>query len=222
MFSSIRKLILPPADDHIDADRDADLFNAHGDPNLYHADGTKRTIACRPGLLEDVSWRRSAFEGARCTIYGWTCSGGVVIKDDADIVDMAFLSFDRFSPTTHRFPSDQEEREEEFARLLRRVGRKWLASPLRASQVAMGWKEAEGPEGERWFFAWAPADGSGGVWALGYDNDDERIPATAILRMAVTMEGRFELLEKLGAEFYEDPRECGGLKEAFADLEKST
>ena len=106
--------------------------------------------------------------------------------------------------------------------MLRRVGGKWWANPLRASQVAVGWKEAEGPERERWFFAWAHADGSGGVWALGYDDDDERIPATAILRMAVTMEERCELLEKLGAKFYEDTRECEGLKESFADSQKST
>ncbi len=76
-------------------------------------------------------------------------AGGVVIKDDAEVVDMAFLGFDRFPTPTHRFPAEEQEREEEFARLLRRVGGTWWASPQRASQVAMGWKEAEGPERER-------------------------------------------------------------------------
>jgi hypothetical protein len=222
MFSSIRRLVLPPSETQVDADREADLENADlYSADLYHPDGTRRTIVCKPGLTDDVSWRRSKFEGSGCTIYAWPCSGGVVIKDDADVVDMAFLGFDRFLPPTHRFPAEQQEREEEFARLLRRVGGKWWSSPLRASQVAMGWKEAEGSERESWFFGWAPADGSGGVWALCYDVDDERIPETAILRMAVTMEERCVLLEKLGAKLYADPRECEGLKDAYTNPEKS-
>lgn len=194
----------------------ADLYP----PELFNADGTRRTIVCQPGLSDDVSWCRSVFEGFGCTIYAWPCSGGgVVMKENADVVDMAFLGFDRFSPPTHRF--DEQDREEEFARVLRKVGGKWWASPLRQAQVAMGWKEAEGPERENWYFGWAPADGSGGVWALCFDVSDERIPGTAILRMAVTMEERCALLEKLGAKFYPDPRECEGLKDAYKDPEKS-
>lgn len=222
MFSSIRRLVWPLSETRVDADRVADLEDANYYPaELFHADGTRRTIVCRSGgLSDDPSWRRSKFEGSGCTVYAWPCSGrGVVIKDDADVVDMAFLGFDRFHPPTHRF--EQQEREEEFARLLRRAGGKWWSSPLRASQIAQRWKGAEGPEREKWFFGWAPADGSGGVWALCYDIDDENISDTAILRMAVTMEERCVLLEKMGAKFYADPKECEGLKDAYPDPQKS-
>jgi hypothetical protein len=63
-----------------------------------------------------------------------------------------------------------------------------------------------------------PADGSDGVWELAFDVDDEEPPETARLRMAIAMEERCTVLEKLGAKFYKDPKECEGLKGAYASF----
>lgn len=212
MFSSIRNFIPGCGSERYPLPLDAEHF---------HVGGTKRTKECGQDSLLGLKGRRSVFDDAGCTIYAWPCPHpGVVIKESSDVVDMAFLGFDRFAPPTDRFPKGEQEREEEFARELRKAGGKWWASPLRASQVKMGWKEAEGEERELWFFGWAPKDGSGGVWALMYEIDDERVPGTGILRMAITMEERCVLLEKLGATFYDDPKECEGLKGAYPKPEK--
>jgi hypothetical protein len=66
------------------------------------------------------------------------------------------------------------------------------------------------------FFGWDPADGSGGVWALEHDVDDEEPPETARLRMAITMKERCKILERLGAVFYQDGRESPELNAALA------
>ncbi len=139
-----------------------------------------------------------------------------MIKENPDVVDIAFLGFDRFDPPTDRYPEEEQDKENEFALELLKIGGKHWNSQSRAADVGAGWKEAVGEERICRFFGWDPPDGSGGVWALEFDVDDEDAPETARLRMAVTMEERCGVLEKLGATFYKNPRECEGLKLVYA------
>jgi hypothetical protein len=183
------------------------------DPDLFNPNGTRRTTVCGPSLPFD-GLRRCVFETEGCTIYAWPCRGGTVIKENADIVDMAFLGFDRFSPPTHRFPSDEQAKEDEFARELLKTGGKLWANQRRFAQVGMGWEEAEGEERMCRFFGWE----RGGVWALCFDVDDEEQPEAGRLKLAVTMEERCRILEKLGARFFADPKECEGLEEVLRPL----
>jgi hypothetical protein len=187
------------------------------DPDFFDSNGIRRTIACGPNIPFDT-WRRAVFDGEGCTIYAWPCRGGVIIKENADVVDMAFLGFDRFAPPTHRFPDAEQEKEDGFARTLLRIGATLWRSQRRYANVGAGAKEPEGEERMRRFFGWEPRDRSGGVWALEFDVDEEEPPETARLRMAVTMEERCTVLQKLGAKFYEDPKKCPGLKGAYDDV----
>jgi hypothetical protein len=176
-----------------------------------------RTILVHTGMYD--TWRRTTFSESQegCTIYAWPLDG-VVIKDNADAVEMLFLGFNRFDPPTHRFPSHQQEHEDAFARQLFKIGGKFWDTQQRCALVRGGMIEPECEERMYRAFGWEPADGSGGVWELAFDDYDNSIEdriETARLRMALTMEERCMVLKRLGAIFYENPRECEGLKMAY-------
>lgn len=175
---------------------------------------THRSV-CGPGQPFDT-WKRAFFESEGCTIYDWPSRGGIVIKQNADLVDLAFLGFDRFSPPTHRFPDDQQESEDAFARQLLKTGGKFWRSQHRFANVGIGYEEGEGEELIWRFIGWEPADGSGGMWVFEYDDEDGDEPMeTGKLRMCVTMEERCTVLKELGAKFYADPKGYEGLKWAY-------
>jgi len=184
-------------------------------PPLYE-NGHRATV-CGPGPPEWDTWRRCVFDegGIGCLIYAWPRKG-VVIKDTADIVDMAFLGFDRFDPPTHR--EKEQDKEDEFVRELLKIGGKFWTSQRRASNVGLGLKAGDDEERLERYFGWDPVDGSGGVWALEFDEYElEERPETCRLALCITMKERCTVLQKLGATFYEDPKECPGLKRAYAD-----
>ena len=67
-------------------------------------------------------------------------------------------------------------------------------------------------------FGWELEDGSGGVWELAfdfYDNDVTERVEIARLGVTLTIEERCKVLKRLGAKFYEDPKECEGLRGAY-------
>lgn len=78
--------------------------------------------------------KRTAFGRLGCTIYGYPSSGGVLIKE-ADIVDMRFLSLDRFYPSQRSSNILEEDR---FCALMRRVGATWWASEEEMVHVELG------------------------------------------------------------------------------------
>lgn len=183
-------------------------------PGLFDSKGRRGIIVCGPNISHDT-WRRAVFEDEGCTIYAWPCRGGVVIKENADVVDMAFLGFDKFDPPTHRFPAAEQEKEDDFARTLLKIGAKLWSSQRRYADVSAGAKEAEEDELGWKFYGWPAADGSAGVWYLEVEFGDEKLNDTARLRMAVTMGERCAVLQRLGATFFEDPKECPGLTLAY-------
>lgn len=171
--------------------------------------------------FESDTWKRTSWEeseeGGGCTIYAWP-RGGVVVKDFADAVEMNFLGFDRFDPPTHRYPVNEQDKEDAFARELLKIGGKFWTSQKRASDVERGRVEPVGEERMYRAFGWEPEDGSGGVWELAfdfYDNDVTERVEIARLGVTLTMEERCKVLKRLGAKFYEDPKECEGLRGAY-------
>lgn len=93
------------------------------DPMLEY--GTR--LAAERRLLDpDFNYTiRTRFHGMGCTIYGYPSSGGVFIKETANLVDMNFLSLDRFHPTQR---SADPENEDEFCVMMRKVGAIWWES----------------------------------------------------------------------------------------------
>ena len=56
------------------------------------------------------------------TFYAWPSRGGLVIKNDANAVDLMFLGMDRLNPRLNR--DDDQEAEDAFARKLLIIGGK--------------------------------------------------------------------------------------------------
>jgi hypothetical protein len=60
-------------------------------------------------------------------------AGGIIIRADADLVELKQLNFDPLNPLSTRF-SDQEK-EDAFCAELRKVGGKWWSSEKRFLDV---------------------------------------------------------------------------------------
>ncbi|EFQ96979.1 hypothetical protein MGYG_00023 [Nannizzia gypsea CBS 118893] len=77
----------------------------------------------------------------------------VIVKPDADIIDMAFLGLDKFTPPKHRF-KDQDV-ENKFCSLLRKSGgRYWPSNIHYFESTVVDPTIAEPGDGLQWFFAW--------------------------------------------------------------------
>lgn len=68
---------------------------------------------------------QTVFSPGGCVIYGYPSTGGVLIKDGPDLLDMLFLSVPR-SHASQRSPSTDEE--DRFCNLMRRTGAKFWPS----------------------------------------------------------------------------------------------
>ena len=58
-----------------------------------------------------------------CQISGWPSNGGIVIRPNADSVELAYLGLDRFDPPIERL-KDQKS-EDDFCKSLLRIGKTW-------------------------------------------------------------------------------------------------
>lgn len=65
---------------------------------------------------------RSYFDGGGCHVHGHPSCGGILIKKSVNIVDLQFLSLPRLAASKRSY-NDQEE--DSFCELLRRIGAKW-------------------------------------------------------------------------------------------------
>jgi hypothetical protein len=170
----------------------------------------REKIAPHPFPLD--STRRTIFDEFGCRIYGYPSTGGIIIRVNADLVELKQLNFDPLNPPSTRF-SDQEK-EDAFCAELRKVGGKWWSSEKRFLDVPWkDWDETQ-PTDEELRNVWFGWPKEGGVLVLQCEQD-ERPDDIGRLRMAETMEERCWILrEKFGARFYEAP----ALYEGLADL----
>ncbi|KAL2065679.1 hypothetical protein VTL71DRAFT_3349 [Oculimacula yallundae] len=162
--------------------------------------------------------KRHSWSGTGCHIYGWPSSGGVIIRE-SDLVELQYLGFDPMDiPVTRH---ENQDDEDEFCRLLKRIGGKWWRSEKRYEEVQGDhpYQNSRRPNGEERREVYIGWPKRGGVLVLESDDSDNRyIPAEiGMLRMVTGMEERCELLsERFGANFYEDPVDYPG----FGDLGK--
>lgn len=157
---------------------------------------------------EPLSTTKRTIYGRRgCTVYGWPSTGGVLIKG-ADIVDLIFLSLDRFHASKRSSNMFEEDR---FCAQMRRIGATWWASEQEWMDVLFGMRDATETEKRILEFGW-PSNGSG-VWVLRYATEREVPKDFGRVRVAVTMDERVEIMREYGANFYEDAGEVKELKE---------
>ena len=102
---------------------------------------SRHQIAPHPPIFRDPN-RRAVFGEFGCHIYAWPSKGGVIIRGNADIVELKQLGFDPLDPPARRV-TDQEK-EGAFCVELRKVGGRWWKSERRFLDVKFkDWDETE-------------------------------------------------------------------------------
>jgi len=158
--------------------------------------------------------RRASFSGNACSVYSWPSSGGVIIKDEVDAVELMFLGLERLNPQMKR--DIDPAVEDAFGRELRKIGGKWWRSEQRSLDVTVAQGNGREPTAEErkvQVFGWPS---SGGLLVLESESHEEMPEDIGRLTLAFTMEERCQLLEeRFHAMVYNDPREYEGLADVW-------
>ncbi|KAF3482838.1 uncharacterized protein GIQ15_02162 [Arthroderma uncinatum] len=162
--------------------------------------------------------RYNAFGLHGYDVYGYPSRGpngrpskySVIVKPNADIVDTAFLGWNKFAPPKHRF-TDQSV-EDRFCSLLSKSGGRLWPSNVHHFESTVDPTTADPGDGLQWFFAWPGIEEhpsarnltsgeeefveEGGVWALEYKYDSDH-GEHGKLRMCITMAEKVEVMKEL-------------------------
>ncbi|KAL3486566.1 hypothetical protein BJX62DRAFT_246695 [Aspergillus germanicus] len=158
-----------------------------------------RSVSC-PTNPPLPTTNRTEFGTRGWFVYGYPSTGGVLIKVNADLVDMLFLSLPRFHVAQRSASVEDEDR---FCNLLRRVGATWWSS-----------KEDRFDKEKRVLvFGW-PADGVG-VWVLRFASAGQMPRDFGRISYAMNMEERILIMRVYGAEFVEDVSQVEELRDTL-------
>jgi hypothetical protein len=169
--------------------------------------GPRGTIICPgvspPGPVSTTI--RAEYTKHGCTVYGWPSTGGVIARNNCDIVELRFLGWNPLEAPESR--NEDQEQEDAFCAQLRMIGGKWWGDRRRFLTVTEEEWEAERSELDEIYIGWPEG---GGVLIVDNINDDTPHDI-GTLRLVTTMEERCRLLkDKLGAVYYEDPMSYPG------------
>ena len=152
--------------------------------------------SCPPQKF-DVA-KRTTFGRYAAQVFGWPSSGGVVIKEFANAVDLDFLDVDRF----HRSGKAASSAEEDvFCDKLYRIGAKWWQDEDDFNDVDLGMRERTADEERESIFGYPS---TGGVWMLSFPTQREIPRDIGRINMARNMEERCAVMKEYGATFFDD------------------
>lgn len=151
--------------------------------------------------------QRTEFGTQGCLIYGYPSTDGVLIKE-ANLLDMLFLSLPR-SHKTQRSPSATEE--DDFCRLLRRVGATLWPSKRDWVETQLGLREMTEAEERVLVYGWS-TDGVG-VWVSRYASARQVPKDFGRVSLAMNMEEKIEMMKEYGAVFVEDVAQVAKLRD---------
>lgn len=150
-----------------------------------------------------VQYRIAFGSHSAAVVRGWPSKGGFYDLYPCFAVELDFLGLDHFQ-TANR--SQNATDEEAHCKKLRQLGAKWWESEEAFVEYDLThYSKGTDP---RLFFGW-PA--RGGVWVLNKTRDQCDELGTGRIYIATDMEKRCEVLEKLGAVYYENPEDCPDL-----------
>ncbi|KAL5324058.1 hypothetical protein ACEPPN_008601 [Leptodophora sp. 'Broadleaf-Isolate-01'] len=154
--------------------------------------------------------KRSEWTGYGCFLYGRPSTGGVIIRESCDLVELRYFGFDPFDVPATRL--ENQDDEDEFCRLLKKIGGKWWTSEQRWHDVTdERYRPDRRPNREELLEIYIGWPKAGGVLVL--EGDNSEVPAEiGMLRMVTEMEERCSLLRKFGAVFYENPDSYPGFE----------
>ncbi|KAN0083431.1 hypothetical protein V8E54_002519, partial [Elaphomyces granulatus] len=154
--------------------------------------------------------KRYTFAGGECVVFGWPSSGGM-LRMRADAVDLEYLGLDRFQESTR---SQNPTEEDAFCQKMRKLGAKLWQNEEHYIHVLLGEWELTEEEAVELKVGWPAA---GGVWVLKSGSRRARPRGIAQINLALNMEERCRVIEKLGGKFYANPEECPDLAGLFQD-----
>nr|OQO26869.1 hypothetical protein B0A51_06385 [Rachicladosporium sp. CCFEE 5018] len=170
--------------------------------------------------LQPPNQRTVFYRIGQCRIHGHPSTGGVLIIDKANLVDMLFLGIPRLVSSDR---AEDAVAEDSFCDLLRRLGAVWWRTETAWHRWHSRGKygdssDEEESEGEIereknikvLTFGW-PSDGIG-VWILRHDNDWQKPKDFCRLDYAMSMDERIQVMTEYGAEFVEDPSQLEELR----------
>jgi hypothetical protein len=163
------------------------------------------------------------------SIWAWPSRGGLVVLERATALDVEFLGLDPVRIARYR--DEDQSREDELCQRLLQLGAKWFDSRERygfVCDVAANDERslAAIDEGEqlaptvmerRWISVGVPSSGVG-LWVAEYETmmrgyTSHDLPPEDALRvgLARTMDEKCEILEMMGAKFYENVEQYHGV-----------
>ena len=160
----------------------------------------------------------SSWSNHGCSVYAHPSDGSIVVKSNANIVDMTFLGLNRMAPEKESF---QDERKNRFAKLFLKAGRTrrssvayWKYSMI--VPAALTFEERMENSNDIEASAWIIED----TWQARLDTDDESYldddpVVLGKLQMALNIEEKIAVMKELGAKFYPEPRDFPALKNAY-------
>ena len=152
--------------------------------------------------------KRLTFGRGGCTVFGWPSSGGMLRKS-VDAVELEYLGLDRFQESTR---SQTPAEEDAFCQKMRKLGAKWWRNEEHYFDVLLGELEMTEEEAVQLEVGWPAA---GGVWVLRSQSKRTLPKDIGQIHMALNMEERCRVIEKLGGKFYVNPEDCPDLAGSF-------
>ena len=143
--------------------------------------------------------QRVRFGFGCCFVHGYPSSGGILIKNDIDVVDALFLGINRLQPC---FPSS-DPTEDAFCDKLRCIGAKWWQYAKEQFRSEFTGQSGTEQQEAVTVFGWPEG---GGVFVLRFKNEAALPKDFGRMRMCLNMEERCQVMKEYDANFYVDPK----------------
>ena len=209
-----------PSWNHEESDSDRDgatpPFPRKYDPS--HEDDTDWDVE------EPTGYQRVAIGAHSTTVFGYPSTGGVLVLENCNGVDLDFMHLSRFescqspragststSKSTDKDVTARNQEEDEHCARMRQLGASRFQSmqDYKYAKAGMGGEDLS--KRKLVVAAWPQSRPGGGVWVLAVWLDEAASKGLAAVRNAFNMDERCEVVQKLGGHFYANPKDCPDL-----------
>ncbi|PGH04552.1 hypothetical protein AJ80_08496 [Polytolypa hystricis UAMH7299] len=176
--------------------------------------GNRDIAICKPSdtIDLDAPSRKERFVlNSHPHVYGWPSTGGEISRS-LSLAEVLYLGLDRFHEA---YKAEDPAEEDEFCRKLRNLGAEWWESQTARSNAVFG--EADEAAIEKahtrietgWPSSWK------GVWVIKWHTERDywalREKKLGRLELALNMDERCAIIESMGGQYFEDPKDCPDL-----------
>ena len=142
--------------------------------------------------------KRATFGRRGVTVFGWPSTGGIIIKESANVVDLIYLGADRLHASRRAATGAEEDN---FCDKLRKLGARWWEDEQSYNDVLIGAREPTELEERELITAWP---NSGGVWVLTFSTQNAIPKDFGRIHMALNMAERSSVMKEYGAIYFDN------------------